>query len=292
MSHHSHHGHCEEHCEPPLLKVQGMLAGCLLLVLFVRLLNDPHLPPPVHELAALTAVLGMGRIACLGSRWLVKWSPVHLPPGCGLRDKLAKVLAWLGFGVGLPMAGFTTLALATRLGGPGRPPPLPPQPPPPEFLGFLAPLQGGPPPPPPPPGEPGIVLGMALMFVPTALICLAAAPWAWNVLRQRELLRGPDAWAVRVGALTIGYSLALIWFMSGADAARVREALWQMLSIEVLPLHCMAAAAASGVWRVWFFLRSRGLFSAGGDQGEPAESPSPPDPGGGGGDSGGESPGK
>ena len=74
----------EEPHEPRSLKAMGLAAGAVTLVLFVRIINDPMIPQRVRCLAMLAALLGMGRLSCLGARWLVHCSPVALPPGCGV----------------------------------------------------------------------------------------------------------------------------------------------------------------------------------------------------------------
>lgn len=277
-------GRSEGPCEPKPLMALGMLGGAVLLVLFVRLLHDPHLPPRLYWLSWLAALLVMSRVGCLGGMWLNRRSPVALPEGHNLLDVIAKLKIWVAFGIGLPMAAFTTMGLIARLGNPGRP---------------------GPPPPPPPPGpgalwhevlhhggghgaDPGPFLGMALVFVPTALVCLVGGLWARKYLKRREMLLKADKNAHRVGLITTGYSLSLLWFLLEPSPDRMRHDLAMMFCPTVLPNHAIATAAAAGVWKVWFAVRHRvcgtsapppeeaALETPAGEPVDPSEPPPPP----------------
>jgi hypothetical protein len=231
----------ERKCEPLSLRLMGLATGAMLLVLFVRLLNDPDLPPALHAWTVALVLVGMGRVSCLGSRWLLDQSPVALPPGRSAVERLAKVAVWLPFGIGLPMAKFATLSLLLHLSRPPGRPEL--------FPAWTGPLHEG----------PGIVLGMALMFVPTALVCLVIVPVARQILRRADLMTDADLWAGRAGMALVGYSLAVLYFLLQPDSQRLGQAIMSAFTPAALPNHFMAIAAAGGVWKVWFALKARGL---------------------------------
>lgn len=236
-------------CDPPPLRILNWIGSALLVLLFVRLLHDPHIPPKLYWLSWLAALTVMARIGCHGGQWLTRVSPAALPSNHGMGDVAAKNAVWVLFGIGLPMAVGTTLALLARLLHPGGPPPHPgppPAPPPgPEFLELLHHGMGH--------GQgPGIFLGMAMVFVPTAVLCLALAPWARHHLKSREAWGPLDGNALMAGVATVGYSLLLITLMREPGLHRLQHDLVMMLSPKVLPNHALASAVAFGVWKLWF----------------------------------------
>lgn len=245
----------ERGCDPPYLQALGMLGGALLIVLFVRLLHDPHVPPRLYGLTWLTAVVVMGRLAFLGAKWLVGRSPAALPEQHTLRDALARTAIWLSFGCGLLMSASATLGLVARLGGPGHPPPPPPPPAPPvpPDLAMLL-HHGGPG---PGPAGPGIFLGLALVFVPTVLLCLALSPLARRQLQERELWTPLDAEAARAGLVLAAYGLGFLWLLLSPGPERLKHDLLQLFSPAVLPDHAIACAASFGAWKTWFLARRR-----------------------------------
>lgn len=211
-------------CRPSRLR---QIAGAAAFLLLSFVLNDPRQPAPLAWAAAVVALIGFGKFAGAGLRWLVRESAVAfavdlnpIPP----RELAVRVVPWLGFGAALPAAALATgVALCGhRLGA------------------YLL-----------------LVLGS---FVPTLLVIFSLLPLVRKWSARSKFVTDRDRGVLPIATLGMGYATAIYFLvrynpLRGGGWAFITHVLGD--SVRALlpvtwPQHLMAVAAACFVLRIWF----------------------------------------